>query len=57
MCWEIEHVVADRDLVVLHMTMCGRHVNTFVSYYETGRPARAFPATGRAVSTGKIGKH
>lgn len=54
-CWEIEHIVADRDLVVLHTTMCGRHVNTFVSYDETGRPAQAFPATGRAVSTGKIG--
>jgi len=47
-CWEVEHVVADRDLVVLHTAMCGRHVNTFVSYDETGRPAQAFPATGKS---------
>lgn len=45
--WEIHEVVADGDLVVLHATMSGRHVRTFVGYGPDARPAQAFPPTGR----------
>lgn len=45
--WEIHHVVAEGDLVVLHATMSGRHMRTFVGYGPDGRPADAFPPTGR----------
>ena len=39
------------DLVVIHVTMSGRHTDTFVSYGPDARPAQAFPATGRTVAT------
>jgi predicted ester cyclase len=45
--WEIHRVVAEGDLVVVHCTMTGRHVNTFVGYDEDARVADAFPATGK----------
>jgi predicted ester cyclase len=49
--WEIHQVVAEGDLAVLHTTMSGRHVKPFVSYDADGRPAQAFPATGRTFAT------
>jgi predicted ester cyclase len=49
--WAVHHVVAAGDLVVLHTTMSGRHVGTFVSYDASGRPAQAFPPTGRAFAS------
>jgi predicted ester cyclase len=45
--WEIHDVVAEDDLVVLHSTMSGRHVGTFVAYDTEGRPTQAFPPTGK----------
>ena len=49
--WTIHDIVADDDLVVAHATMSGRHQNTFVPYDADGRPAQAFPATGRTFAT------
>ncbi|HEY2207286.1 MAG TPA: ester cyclase [Pseudonocardia sp.] len=49
--WEVHEVVREGDLVVLHTTMRGRHVRPFVSYDADGRPAQAFPATGRTFAT------
>ncbi|WP_327140598.1 ester cyclase [Nocardia sp. NBC_01327] len=48
MSWEIHEVVSDGDLVVLHTTMHGKHVGTFVIYDADGRPAQAFPSTGKS---------
>ncbi|MEV8373585.1 ester cyclase [Kribbella sp. NPDC056861] len=45
--WEVHDLVAEGDLVVLHTTMSGRQVKPFVSYDADGKPAQAFPATGR----------
>lgn len=45
--WEITDSVTERDVVVLHTTLRGRHTGTFVGYDADGRPASAFPATGR----------
>lgn len=49
--WEIHDVVARDDLVVLHATMSGRHVGTFVAYDAEGRPDQAFPPTGKTFAT------
>jgi predicted ester cyclase len=49
--WDIHDVVAEGDLVVLHATMSGRHTGTFVGYDADGRPAQAFPPTGRRFAT------
>jgi predicted ester cyclase len=45
--WEIHEVVAERDLVVVHCTMSGRHVGDFVGYDEDGHVAEVFPPTGK----------
>ena len=45
--WEIHEVVAERDLVVVHCTMTGRHTADFVSYDERARVKEAFPPTGK----------
>lgn len=45
--WEVHEVVAERDLVVVHCTMSGRHVKPFVGYDEHARVKEAFPPTGR----------
>jgi predicted ester cyclase len=47
MCWEIHEVVAEHDIVVVATTMMGRHTGDFVVYDDNGRPAQAFPPTGR----------
>jgi predicted ester cyclase len=49
--WDIHDVVAEGDLVVLHATMSGRHVRTFVGYDADARPAQAFPPTGKRFAT------
>jgi predicted ester cyclase len=49
--WEIHQVAAEGDVVVLHATMSGRHVRTFVNYDAEARPAQAFPPTGKRFST------
>ena len=51
LAWEIHDVVEDGDLVVVHATMSGRQVGTFVTYDPDGSPAQAFPATGASFST------
>ncbi|GAA1772305.1 ester cyclase [Streptomonospora arabica] len=45
--WTVHDVVAEDDMVVVHVTMSGRHVNTMYSYGEDGRVKSAFPPTGR----------
>ena len=40
-------MVAEDDLVVVHCTMTGRHVRTFVAYDADARVADAFPPTGK----------
>jgi predicted ester cyclase len=45
--WEIHEVVAERDLVVVHCTMVGRHTGDFVSYDEEANVKEAFPPTGK----------
>jgi predicted ester cyclase len=49
--WEVHNVVADGDLVVVHCTMSGRHVKSFVVFGPDGEPSDAFPATGRTFAT------
>jgi predicted ester cyclase len=48
---DIHDVVAEDDLVVLHTTMSGRHVRTFVGVVADARPAQAFPPTGKRFAT------
>jgi mannose-6-phosphate isomerase-like protein (cupin superfamily) len=47
----VHDVVVEGDLVVLHATMSGRHVRTFVDYDADARPAQAFQPTGRRFAT------
>lgn len=48
--WDVEDIVADGDLVVIHATMSGRQVKPFVTYDATGVPAQAFPSNNRTFS-------
>jgi predicted ester cyclase len=45
--WEIHEVVVERDLVVVHCTMSGRHVRPFAGYDENAEVKEVFPPTGR----------
>jgi predicted ester cyclase len=45
--WEIHEVVAERDLVVVHCTMSGRHVKPFIAYDENAEIKEVFPPTGK----------
>lgn len=45
--WEINDVVVEGDLAVVHCTMTGRHVRPFASYDENARVKEVFPPTGR----------
>ncbi|WP_068279411.1 ester cyclase [Aldersonia kunmingensis] len=45
---EIHECVATGDLVVLHTTMSGRQVGTFVVYDENAAVKQAFPPTARS---------
>jgi hypothetical protein len=38
--WVVHQGAAEGDLVVLHATMSGRHVGTFVKYNDVARPCR-----------------
>ena len=49
--WEVHETVAERDMVVVHCTMSGRHVKPFVGYDENGGVAEAFPPTGKRFAT------
>jgi predicted ester cyclase len=65
--WEIHHVVAEGDLVVIHCTMSGRHVGDFVTYDGDGEVDQVFPPTGERFATtqthwlriadGKVSEH
>jgi predicted ester cyclase len=49
--WDVHEVVTERDLVVLHCTMSGRHVNPFADYDEQGEIRTVFPPTGKRFAT------
>lgn len=49
--WDVHEVVTERDLVVLHCTMSGRHVRPFVDYGPDAAVREAFPPTGRRFAT------
>ena len=49
--WEIHDVVAQGDLVAMHVTMSGRQVGTFLAYDADGAVAEAFPSKGRPFAT------
>ena len=49
--WEIHDTVADGELVVVHATMSGRQVGTFVGYGPDASPAQAFPARNKTFAT------
>jgi predicted ester cyclase len=65
--WEVLEVIAERDLVAVHVTMSGRHTGDFVTYGEEGGVAEAFPPTGESfavtqthwmrVADGKVIEH
>ena len=48
--WEIHDVVVEGNLIVVHCTMSGRHVGSFVIYDAKG-VKRAFPPTGKTFAT------
>jgi predicted ester cyclase len=45
--WEVDEIVAERDLVVVHGTISGRHTGDFVAYGDDAEIAAVFPPTGR----------
>jgi predicted ester cyclase len=45
--FDIHDVATDGDLVVVHCTMSGRQVGTFLAYDERGEVAQALPSKGR----------
>lgn len=47
LAFEIHDAVSERDVVVLHTTMSGRHTGMFVAYTDDARPLQAFPPTGK----------
>lgn len=49
--WDIHEVVAERDLVVVHCTMSGRHVGPFAEYSADGDVGDVFPPTGKLFAT------
>ena len=49
--WEVHDVVAEGNLAVVHCTMSGRQVRTFLGYDENARVKEAFPPTGRRFAT------
>lgn len=44
--WEINDVVAERDMVVVHCTMIGRQEGDFIGYDADGNVEEVFPPTG-----------
>jgi predicted ester cyclase len=51
LAFEVHEVVGQGDLVAVHGTMSGRQTGTIIMYGPDGRPAQAFPATGRPFAT------
>ena len=49
--WEIHDVVAERDLVVVHSTMSGRHVAPFAGFGPSGEVKEVFPPTGKTFAS------
>jgi predicted ester cyclase len=49
--WDVNDMVAEGTLVVVHCTMSGRHVGPFLVYDHQGRVKEAFPPTGRRFET------
>jgi predicted ester cyclase len=49
--WEVQEVVTERDLVVVHCTMSGRHTGDFIAYDEHARIDEVFPPTGESFSS------
>jgi predicted ester cyclase len=49
--WNVHSVVAEDDLVVVHCTMSGRHVNPFAAYAQDGSVDEVFPPTGKRFAT------
>ena len=45
--WEVDEIVAERDLVVVHGTISGRHTGDFVGYDDKAEIEAVFPPTGR----------
>ncbi len=50
LAWMVHDSAASEDLVVLHTSMSGRHTGPFITYDSEGKPAQAFPSTGRRFS-------
>ncbi|WP_199827030.1 ester cyclase [Streptomyces sp. WM6378] len=48
--WQINSVVAEGDLIVVHATMSGRHTGPFVTYDLAGAVESAMPPTGKQFS-------
>ena len=46
--YDIHHVIADGDLVVVNSTMNGRHTAPFAVYDEAGQVDTVFPPTSKA---------
>jgi predicted ester cyclase len=51
LAFDLHEVVHQGDLVVVHCTMSGRQTGTMIFYGPDGRPAQAFPPTGRRFAT------
>ena len=49
--WEVHSIVAEDDLVAVHCTMSGRHVNPFVAYARDDSVDEVFPPTGEHFAT------
>jgi predicted ester cyclase len=45
--WVVHHVVAEGDLVAVHLTMTSRHVAPIAMYDAHGHVESVFPPTGR----------
>ncbi|GAA5163119.1 hypothetical protein GCM10023321_49510 [Pseudonocardia eucalypti] len=45
--YDIQHVVADGEIVAVKLVMSGRQVGTFALYTESGELDQVFPSTGK----------
>jgi len=51
LAFDVHDVVAAGDLIAMHVSMSGRHVNDAVFYRDDATVEQAFPATGRTFAT------
>jgi len=49
--WVVHHVVSERDLVAVHLTLSGRHSAPLAFYHQGGALGSVFPPTGRSFAT------